>query len=222
MKKYLTIFIPAVLLVLAAISYIEVVNGNLRKQGNQTQSVQTVNIAGEKDDACCKVDEGTASHSDKSIYQLNSVWEDQDGNSVELKKFTGKKVVLALIYTYCPTVCPVIVNNMQKLETAIPRKELNNYRFVLISIDPQRDTPSRLKQYAVEKQLDMRRWTLLTGSNNNVAELAELIGFRYKKNSNGNFVHSNLITFLDKDGVIKSQSEGLEQSSQVLLSMLNK
>ncbi len=222
MKNYLIAFIPAALLALAAFTYVDVVNGNSSKQGNQIQSLQTRSTAGDKEDACCKVEEGTGNHSDKSIYQLKSVWKDQDGNSVELKIFAGKKIVLAMIYTSCPTACPVIVNNMQKLEAVIPQKELKKCHFVLISIDPQRDTPSRLKQYAVEKQLDMRRWTLLTGSKNNVAELAELIGFRYKKNSNGNFIHSNLITFLDEDGVIKNQSEGLGQSSNVLLSILNK
>ncbi len=222
MKIYLVAFIPAVLLALAVITYVDSIDQNSGKGKNQSQSIQTGSANGNQKDSCCMVDEGAGRHSDNSIYQLNSEWKDQNGNTVKLKNFSGKKVVLAMIYTSCPTACPVIVNNMQRLESVIPQNKLKDYHFVLVSIDPDRDTPKKLNGFASERNLDSKSWTLLTGSKNNIAELAELIGFRYKKNANGNFTHSNLITFLDKDGVIMNQSEGLEYSTHDLLAMLGK
>ena len=221
MKNSLIAFVPAALLAVAVITYVDGVNENYSEK-NQSKSIQTENTAGKNEDACCKVDEETGRYSENSIYLLNAKWKDQDGNSVELKKFAGKKVVLAMIYTSCPSACPVIVNEMQKLEAYIPKGEISSYRFVLVSIDPDRDTPQKLTQFAMERNLDKKNWTLLTGSKNEVAELAELIGFNYKKSAYGNFSHSNLITVLNSEGVIENQSEGLNRSGEKLMTMLNK
>ncbi|MCL5029794.1 MAG: SCO family protein [Bacteroidetes bacterium] len=225
MKNYLIGFVPVTLLTIAVITYVDKGNGNFGDEKNKTQFVQVENASEnntqKKQDACCKV-EMAGEHSDNSIYQLKSMWKDQDGNTIKLKKFGGKKVVLAMIYTSCPTACPVIVNDMQKLESSIPEKELSSYHFVLVSIDPQRDSPAQLKKFAGEKKLDLQNWTLLAGTQMDIAELAQMIGFRYKKNASGNFTHSSLITILDKDGIIENQSEGLNQSAEKLIAILNK
>ena len=98
---------------------------------------------------------------------------------------------------------------MQSIEAAIPLKDLGNYHFLLVSIDPERDTPARLKEYAEGKNLDQKRWTLLTGSETDIAELAQAIGFKYRHNRQGTFTHSNLITFINSQGCIINQTEGL-------------
>ncbi len=227
MKSYLIAFIPAALLTVAAISYVSSSKANSGAVKNSIQSALTTKVENNNDAQkgkmkCCAEDEIAGDHSDNSIYQLKSAWKDQSGNQLMLSKFEGKKVVFAMIYTSCPTACSVIVNDMQKLESSIPKKELSNYHFVLVSIDPQRDSPVQLKKFAEEKKLDLQNWTLLTGTQMDIAELAQMIGFRYKKNSSGNFTHSNLITILDKDGIIENQSEGLNQSAEKLFAILNK
>ena len=225
MRNYLIAFIPAAILTIAIVTYINKGDGNTVDEHNQSPFVQVDNVQGNniqnKKEACCKV-EKSGEYSDSSIYNFTNCWKDENGDLVTLKKFEGKKIILAMIYTSCPTACPLIVSKMQKLESAIPPNELGNYHFVLVSIDPDRDSPQQLKKFASERNLNHNTWTLLTGSKNAVAELAELIGFNYKKNPDGNFTHSNLITFLDKSGVIVNQSEGLDQSKEKLLAMLNK
>lgn len=171
---------------------------------------------------CCAEDLKAGNFSDNSIYQLQSIWKDQNGNEIKIEKFEGKHLVLAMIYTSCPSACPVIVNDMERLESLIPKDELKNYHFILVSIDPQRDTPQQMKKYAEEKKLNEKYWTLLTGSKESVAELAQVIGFNYKENKSGMFTHSNLITFLDKQGIIEHQVEGLNNKADKLLAMLNK
>ena len=222
MKKYLIGFVPAILLALVAITYITVGNKNSINGVDQNKLVELNNLNETEKDSCCMTVLNASDHSENSIYNLTNNWIDENENSIKLKKFEGKRVVLAMVYTSCPTACPVIVNNMKNLESAISQKERNNYHFVLVSIDPERDTPKKLNSFAFEKNLDTKTWTLLTGSKNSVAELAELIGFKYKKNANGTFTHSNLITFLDNQGVIINQCEGLNQSSQKLIAMLDK
>ncbi len=157
---------------------------------------------------CCKTIKA-GRYSSESIYQLNSEWRDQDNRKIDLAKFENKNVILAMFYASCRSACPVIVNDMKIIESAIPANKINNYRFVLVTIDPSRDKPSVLKEYAVAKNLDNQKWSLLKGSKNDIMQLAMMLGFKYSKNADGSFTHSSLISFLNKKGEIKYQSEGL-------------
>ena len=178
-------------------------------------STQKTNL---KNGFCCTA-ESLGRYSDKSIYQLDAVWKDQNGKKKKLGSFKGRKVVLAMFYASCTSACPVLVGDIKNLEEAMSSEELKDYRFVLVSIDPAKDTPKVLKTYAEDHNLDLARWTLLTGSKDNVAALAQLLGFQYKRKSSGMFSHTNLITFLNEEGEIAKQSTGLLQSTDELLSI---
>lgn len=160
--------------------------------------------------SCCS-DNDRGSVSDNSIYQLNSQWTNQAGELVSLKSFVGKPVVLTMFFANCTYACPLLVNDMLKMENSLPINKKNNYRFILVSIDPERDTPAKLKIYAKEHGLDLSRWTLLTGKSDDIMELAALLGFKYKKDEKGNYSHSNIITLLNEKGEIAHQHVGLNQ-----------
>jgi protein SCO1 len=81
--------------------------------------------------------------------------------------------------------------------------------FVVVSIDPERDTPARLAAFAEATRLDPREWTLLTGSDDGVMELAALLGVRYRRVSDMDFEHSNVITLVDDEGRILYRQTGL-------------
>jgi len=55
--------------------------------------------------------------------------------------------------------------------------------------------------------LDASRWKLLTGDENHIREVAAVLGIQYRKNPEGGFNHSSLISILDSQGKIKSQYE---------------
>ena len=169
-----------------------------------------VNSENKNEHLCCSEDEG-GSVSDNSIYQLNSQWINQDGQTVSLKSFIGKPVVLTMFFANCTYACPLLVNDMQRMESSLSTNNRNKYRFILASIDPERDTPSKLKIYAKEHGLDLSRWTLLTGKSDDIMELAALTGFKYKKDEKGNYSHSNIITLLNEKGEIAHQKTGLNQ-----------
>jgi protein SCO1/2 len=194
MKKSLGIIIPVIVILLSALL---VLNFTLHKEKKVNKESQI-----KSNHSCC---------SDNSIYQLNSSWTNQDGQLVSLKSFTGNPVVLTMFFANCTYACPLLVNDMQKMENSLPKDKKNNYRFILVSIDPERDTPTKLKIYAKERGLDLSRWTLLTGETDDIMELAALTGFKYKKDDKGNFSHSNLITLLNEKGEIMHQQIGLNQ-----------
>ena len=155
-----------------------------------------------------------------SIYNLKSYWTTQDEKSAQLLIFKNHPVVLAMIYTSCKEACPLIVSDMQKIERGLNNDVLAQTRFVLVSFDPDTDTPKGLKNYAKAHGLDLKKWTLLHGSQAQVRELAAILDVRYKKIKDGDFEHSNVISILDSEGVIKHQQVGLNQDPTETLDAL--
>ena len=138
-----------------------------------------------------------------SVYELDGRWRDQSGAARSLASWRGKPVLLAMIYTHCTATCPLAVSELKRIAALEP-----DARFVLVSLDPQRDDERRLASYAAERALDPSRWTLLTGSDADVRDLAATLGVRYRRVTADDLAHSNLITLFDREGRIVRQTSG--------------
>lgn len=143
--------------------------------------------------------------SEHSVYQLPGTWTDQNGRSLELAHLAGRPQVVAMVYTHCTFACPRILAQMKQIEQAVT----DDAGFVLVSIDPERDTPDRLADFSESLRLDDARWTLLNGSDGDILALSVLLGVKYRATGQGDFAHSNLITVLDGEGRIVERVEGL-------------
>jgi protein SCO1/2 len=117
-----------------------------------------------------------------------------------------------MAYTSCDYACPLVVEMMKRLEAALPPELHAQVGFVVVTFDPERDTPAVLKAYSEKRQLDLQHWTLLHGQPDDVLELAVLLGVKYKRAPQGGFAHSNLLTVLNKDGEIVYRHPGLLQN----------
>lgn len=147
---------------------------------------------------------------DASVYQLDSTWTRADGTKGKLETLRGKVRVLAIFYSSCEYACPIIVGRMKAVQAALEEaKRADGAGFVLVSMDPGHDDPSRLKDYAKRMEL-AGDWTLMQGADGDVRELAALLGFRYRQEKDGGFAHSNMITVLDREGRIAYRSLGLD------------
>ncbi len=144
-----------------------------------------------------------------SIYQLDSSWTDQAGRPTRLADLRGHPVVMAMVFTHCRYACPRMVGQMKRVEASLRAAERAKVRFVLVSLDPARDTPPVLAAFARRSKLDLARWTLLRGDAGAVRELSVALGVRYKYGESGDIAHANLLTVTDADGTITHQLEGL-------------
>lgn len=72
---------------------------------------------------------------------------DQNGQSVRLDQLKGKWTLLFFGYTYCPDICPTTLAQLRQIKGGLPAATLEHLRVVLVSVDPDRDTPQQLKQY---------------------------------------------------------------------------
>jgi protein SCO1 len=157
--------------------------------------------------------------SDTSLYQLESVWTNDAGKALQLGTLQGRPEVVALIFTRCTYACPLLVHDMQQIEKTLPAELRPKIGFTLITMDPDRDTPEVLKAYRATHHLEVN-WTVLRGSHDDVLEIAALLGVKFKKDEQGQFVHSNLITVLNERGEIISQQVGLNQKPDGIVDTL--
>ncbi|WP_421978848.1 SCO family protein [Roseivirga seohaensis] len=147
--------------------------------------------------------------SELSIYNLPSVWTSQNNEETELKDLRGDVLVMVMIYTSCQVACPRLVADMRDIESKLPNEKKKNVKFVLVSIDPETDTPERLKEFAIENEMDSDQWLFLRGSESDTREFAAVLAVNYKKISPMDFSHSNIISVFNQEGELVHQKEGL-------------
>lgn len=87
----------------------------------------------------------------------------QDGDTLTRDDLKGQWWVADFIFTNCTTVCLPMTSNMKKLQDKLEEAGVENYHLVSFSVDPERDTPEVLKQYAKDYDADLSNWTFLTG-----------------------------------------------------------
>jgi protein SCO1 len=152
-----------------------------------------------------------------SIYHLISSWTDQDGKRVSLQSLRGGPVVVAMGYASCKDICPMIVADMMAIEDGAKEASLPRIRFAFFSLDSAVDSPERLKAYARDRGLDLADWTLFSGDEKAVRELAAVLGVRYRRDADGGFDHSAIISILDGDGRIVAQQLDVQANTEEML-----
>lgn len=125
----------------------------------------------------------------------------QDGKTVTEKDFAGKYLLVTFGFTYCPDVCPTKLQDMSLTLDELGA-DAERVQPVLISIDPQRDSPEQMKNYV---SLYHNAIIGLTGTPEQIAATAKTFKVYYKRGEDlgdGNYMmdHSTAIYLLGQDG----------------------
>lgn len=72
---------------------------------------------------------------------------DQDGQPVQLDQLKDKWSLLFFGYTFCPDICPTTLAQLRQLNGLLPAETRSQLQILMVSLDPHRDTPEKLKQY---------------------------------------------------------------------------
>jgi protein SCO1 len=149
----------------------------------------------------------------------------QDGAEVTRDSLRGKVVAVAFIYTWCPDVCPMLTDKMARVQDALGPDFGSKVAFVSITVDPERDTPEVLKEYAEALGANLAGWSFLTGEPAAVREVARRYGVAVAKAADGQVDHTLLTTLIDRDGVMRVQYLGYrfdeEEFRHDLLDLVN-
>ncbi|MFI2742028.1 SCO family protein [Zhouia sp. PK063] len=133
---------------------------------------------------------------------------DQNGKTITNKDYAGKVYVVEFFYTTCPSICPIMTDNMTKLQDKFYGNP--NFGVASFSINPEYDTPQILKDYAKEHNITIPNWHLLTGNQDTIYDIANK-GFGIYAGENdtipGGFQHNGLFALIDQDGNIRSRKD---------------
>lgn len=143
----------------------------------------------------------------RSTYDVGGAWRTQTDRELALPSLRGKVRVVTMGFTSCAYACPRIVGDLQRIEGALGA-DAAKVGFVFVTIDPKRDTPAKMNEFATERKLDSGRWLLLRGEPDSVQELSVRLGFKFQP-VDEDFAHSNVIAVLDVEGRIIHREEAL-------------
>ena len=135
----------------------------------------------------------------------------QDQKKVGLSQLKGNVWVANFIFTSCETVCPPMTAHMAKLQK-MAKDEGLDVRFVSFSVDPEVDTPPKMKDYATKFGADFSNWDFLTGYKQAEIEKFALDQFKTivkKPQENPQVIHGTDFFLIDKDGVVQKSYQGV-------------
>ena len=144
-----------------------------------------------------------------SIYQLKAGLTTQDNHAAGLDLERGHPTLISMFYGSCPAACPMLITAMQVYEKKLPDSQRAALHVLLISFDAERDTPAKLQKIAQLHRVDSQRWMFASAAEPQARKIAALLGFQYRRQPDGNYDHSLLITLLDENGRMLAQTTNL-------------
>lgn len=129
---------------------------------------------------------------------------DQDGNLITDKDMLGKVYVVEFFFTNCPTICPVMNENLIEVEADVNDP---NMGIISITIDPKRDTPEVLKAYKDSHGITNPNWHFVTGDRDYILALSKKFNIYMDENDDAieGLDHSGRMAVIDKKGKIRSR-----------------
>ena len=124
---------------------------------------------------------------------------DQDGRALATSELRGNPWIADFIFTSCAGSCPLMSHKMAELQKELP----SQVKLVSFTVDPDRDTPAVLKQYANALKADGSRWHFLTGTKEQI--FAAAAGMKISARpagQNDGILHSNRFVLVDSAGKI--------------------
>ncbi|WLD22911.1 SCO family protein [Flavobacterium dauae] len=130
----------------------------------------------------------------------------QNNETITNADYQGKVYLVEFFFSNCPTICPIMNENMVKIQNEFRTNE--NFAIASITIDPENDTPEHLKKHAEFLGATMKNWNFLTGAEDDIFALSKKFNLYVGKNDDapGGFEHSGLFALIDKNGNIRSRN----------------
>jgi protein SCO1/2 len=139
----------------------------------------------------------------------------QNQKTITNQSYHNKVYIVEFFFTTCPSICPIMNQNMVKIQDQFFGNP--NLGIASLTIDPIKDTPEVLKEYAIQYKITNPNWNLLTGNKETIYKFANS-GFNLYVGENteveGGFEHSGFFALVDKEGNIRSRYD--EQGNPII------
>ena len=142
------------------------------------------------------------------------------GQSLSIKDFRGKPLVLSMVYTSCYKICPMTTRHLSKVvEKARDALGKDNFAVAVVGFDTPVDTPKAMQYFANKQGVHNKDWHLLSLSEEDAKALAKDTGFIYFPSVNG-FDHLIQATVIDAEGKVYRQVYGQVFDTPLLIEPL--
>jgi protein SCO1 len=149
----------------------------------------------------------------------------QDGAHVTLGDYRGRVVAVTFIFTSCKDTCPLLTAKMAQVQDELGADFGARIAFVSITVDPVRDSPDVLKQYAQAFGANLSGWAFLTGTPDAISDVAHRYGIFVSKALGDDVDHTFLTSLVDPRGNLRVQYLGVrfdpEEFRRDLLSLVD-
>ena len=150
----------------------------------------------------------------------------QNGIKVSSKDYENKIYVVDFFFTSCPSICPIMTNNMLMIQEEFIKN--NDIMLLSMSVTPEIDNVEVLKKYAIEKGVIDSKWNITTGSKKHIYELARKSYFAVLDQGDGglqDFIHTPNFILVDTkkqirgiyDGTVENEISRLIQDINILV-----
>ena len=137
----------------------------------------------------------------------------QNGETITQEFYNDKIYVADFFFTTCPTICPIMTENMGYIQEKI--KNDSDILLLSFSVTPEIDSVEQLKKYALEKNVIDSKWNLLTGDKKEIYDLARKSYLVAKNDGDGgkyDMIHTENFVLVDKEKRIRGFYDGTNQS----------
>ncbi len=148
-----------------------------------------------------------------TVYEkgVNFQLTDQDSSKIDSKTLLGKITVVDFIFLDCPTICPIMHQNMLKVYRLFEKQE--DVVFLSHTIEPEKDTIPRLKAFSKQLGVASNKWHFLTGHQDSILKICSMnYSLTAYKDSTapGGLAHSGALLLLDKNGLTRGVYDGTD------------
>lgn len=133
----------------------------------------------------------------------------QNGETITQEFYNDKIYVADFFFTTCPTICPIMTENMGYVQEKI--KNDSDVLLLSFSVTPEIDSVEQLKKYALEKNVINSKWNLVTGNKKDIYNLARTSYLVAKTNGDGgkyDMIHTENFVLVDKEKRIRGFYDG--------------
>ena len=133
----------------------------------------------------------------------------QNGETITQEFYNDKIYVADFFFTTCPTICPIMTENMGYIQEKI--KNDSDILLLSFSVTPEIDSVEQLKKYALEKNVIDSKWNLVTGNKKDIYTVARTSYLVAKTNGDGgkyDMIHTENFVLVDKEKRIRGFYDG--------------
>jgi len=137
----------------------------------------------------------------------------QNGDTITQKDYKDKIYVADFFFTRCQTICPIMTNNIGKLQALFLNEDA--IKFLSLSVTPEIDSIPVLRDYADRKGVIDSKWNVTTGSKKHIYELARKSYFSVVDEGDGglqDFIHTTNFVLIDKKKRIRGIYDGTDDA----------